>query len=93
MSAHHLLNEDDMKKVCLYCGEDFDPEKWESLHYVRKHYKTNQCGKCGKDAKIEVGFEGSGHDSWSCPFTTKKKKVKEIITVVESPLERAIKNA
>ncbi len=94
MSAHHLLNEGDMKKNCLYCGKDFDQNEWESHHYANRHYKTNQCSECGKGAKIEVGFEGSGHDSWSCPFKTKKKKsVKELIKVVESPLEKVIKGS
>ncbi|MFW6013805.1 MAG: hypothetical protein ACOCZ6_04035 [Nanoarchaeota archaeon] len=94
MSAHHLLNENDMKKKCLYCGNELDICEWESQHYVEKHYKTNSCTTCGKEAIVEVGFEGSGHDSWAAPFNTKKqRRHKGKIKVVESQLEKVIKEA
>lgn len=92
MSAHHLLKETEIKNNCLYCGENFDPSSWETHHNMKRHYKINHCSSCHRTAKIEVDFEGSGHDSWSSPFKIKrKKKTKGKISVIESPLEKAIK--
>lgn len=94
MSAHHLLKEDDMKDKCLYCGTEFEMENWESHHNINRHYKTNHCQTCGRDAKMEVGFEGSGHDSWAAPFSAKRqRRHKGEIKVVESQLEKVIKEA
>lgn len=91
MSAHHLLNEEEMKNRCIYCGKELEKSKWESLNYTNRHYKLNECPHCHKTAKVQVGFEGSGHDSWGKPFKSKRKKTKGSINVIESPLEKAIK--
>ena len=68
MTVHHLINEEELTTKCPYCGIVFnedDVKKWKSNFYLRKHYKENTCRGCGKLCKIEVHFEGSGHDSWA----------------------------
>jgi NAD-dependent SIR2 family protein deacetylase len=96
MSVHQLLGNCDVMDKCMYCGNDFNSSNWESNHYSRKHYKINTCEVCGKSLKVLVDFEGSGHDSWAKPlkFDSNKKinQKNATIEVVESPLEKAIKN-
>ncbi|MFW6220727.1 MAG: hypothetical protein ACOC3X_03555 [Nanoarchaeota archaeon] len=96
MNMHQLLGNDNLIHKCMYCGNSFVHNDWQSNHYSRKHYKINSCQVCGKTLKLLVDFEGSGHDFWNRPlkFDSNKtidQKDVEIVTV-ESPLEKAIKN-
>ncbi len=92
MTPHHLVKEEDGKVRCMYCGTGFEEKGWHTTHNSRKHYKTNICKNCGRTAKIEVAFEGSGHDSWGHQWKGKEEKTRSKVVVVESPLEKAIKN-
>lgn len=66
MTADQVWKERDFKEVCSYCSRPLDSESWKSYFQVAKHYKTNMC-QCGKINKIQVRFEGSGHDTWHKP--------------------------
>lgn len=50
---------------CLYCNKDINLKKWFSEWNEDHHYKTFNCGNCGKKNFVRVKFHGSGHDSWS----------------------------
>lgn len=94
-SSHQLIKGEGSVLKCLYCGTDFDVKKWESDHYMSKHYKTNECACCGKMVKMQVDFSGSGDDGWASPMefdeNIKIAKTEAKMIPVESPLEKAIK--
>ena len=48
---------------CSYCKKDLDLNEWSSDWHDEKHYKSLTCC-CGKKNWCEVGFIGSGHDSF-----------------------------
>lgn len=59
---------------------------------MERHYKIIKCHECLKTEKIEVHFESSGHDTWTGKSKSKDKKTSgDRIIVVDSPLEKAIK--
>ncbi|MFC1728682.1 hypothetical protein ACFLZ7_04455 [Nanoarchaeota archaeon] len=60
---HHVVNEDHQRFTCVYCRKSLLENKWKSKFSEQKHYKCTKCG-CGKEARVKVGFIGSGHDSW-----------------------------
>jgi hypothetical protein len=66
LTAHQVWKERDWKELCSYCAKPLDQKAWKSDFQVSKHYKTNVCS-CGKTTKIQVRFEGSGHDTWHKP--------------------------
>jgi hypothetical protein len=73
---HHLISEEEVLQKCIYCGKGLDTKEWKSGFYVRKHYKTVKCS-CGKENKLTIKFEGSGHDDWlSKRMTTEKLEEK-----------------
>ncbi|MBN2458127.1 hypothetical protein JXB31_03295 [Candidatus Woesearchaeota archaeon] len=82
MTAHHLFSSDHLKHRCMYCGNDLVDKDWESDHVMEKHYKVNKCRKCGKNAKIAVGFDGDGNDSWAMPIEKQLEKNSRIMTIV-----------
>lgn len=63
MGVHHIVNEDDQMKICVYCGNNLSENKWKSVFLQDFHYKTTNC-KCGKKAFLKINFLGSGHDKW-----------------------------
>jgi hypothetical protein len=61
----HLLKEKDLKDICLYCGKEHpDSMEWKSEWCSHIHYKSGKCLNCGKNLRLQVHFEGSGHDLW-----------------------------
>ncbi len=77
VTIHHLIGEEDFKRLCPYCGRDVKPthaHKWHSEFIAEAHYKTLAC-RCGKELRIKVDFHGSGHDNWN----KKKKEAKKTI--------------
>ena len=42
------------------------------------HYKVIKCS-CGKTLSVKVGFQGSGHDSWSKHNVIADKNIKDLI--------------
>jgi hypothetical protein len=60
---HHLFNENSLRSICPYCQSDLSENSWGSEFEGNKHYKISECG-CGSKIHLEVGFDGSGHDSW-----------------------------
>ena len=63
-AAHHLIKEIDTKETCLYCGNKLKGETWNSEFETEFHYKTIVCSGCGKQNRVKVDFQGSGHDHW-----------------------------
>jgi len=58
------VSDDDHSKLnCLYCGNDFKGESWESTWNSDTHYKIRKC-TCGKEVRIPVEFIGDGNDMW-----------------------------
>ena len=67
MTAHHLINEEELVSQCAYCGHMFEKDeiqRWRSFFHMQKHYKKNICCSCGKECSIKISFCGSGHDTW-----------------------------
>lgn len=90
------MKENDLKHICLYCGTERQIDEWETVYSMERHYKIIKCHECNRTEKIEVHFESSGHDSWTGkakdPENRQKTERPEgSITVVDSPLEKAIK--
>ena len=50
---------------CMYCGERLDRDRWKSHFNAHKHYKINSCVRCGKESRVDVNYEGSGHEEWT----------------------------
>ncbi|MBW2992352.1 hypothetical protein KY345_04005 [Candidatus Woesearchaeota archaeon] len=48
---------------CMYCGKKLDRKTWKSHFNAHKHYKVNNCS-CGKETRVDVEYEGSGHEEW-----------------------------
>ncbi|MBW2997275.1 hypothetical protein KY349_02970 [Candidatus Woesearchaeota archaeon] len=63
MTVHHVMQEDEQKHVCAYCGKRTDPRKWMSTFEGTAHYKELKC-TCGRKVTVKVPFMGSGDDSW-----------------------------
>ncbi len=85
MTAHHNVGSDLQKDNCIYCGNNLDPKKWTSEHVIDRHYKTNSCGSCGKEAKMEVDFVGDGTDSWAQPIEKQLEDNRKIQKFIGSP--------
>lgn len=49
---------------CMYCSGGLDRKEWKSRFIGHKHYKVNSCKGCGKEARVDVEYEGSGHEEW-----------------------------
>jgi hypothetical protein len=64
MTADHLVKERDIKETCFYCMRPL--EGWKSEFHANKHYKSITC-QCGKTNKVQMNYEGSGHDTWTAP--------------------------
>jgi len=81
MTAHHLINEEELVAQCAYCGHEFEQEEirsWKSVFHIRKHYKENKCCNCGKECSIKVNFCGSGHDAWVSNIL-KKRNIEDMV--------------
>jgi len=63
--VHHIVKDIHSKKVCTYCGTEFNGEAWDSEFESELHYKIIECPKCRKKNRIKVNFHGSGHDYWN----------------------------
>jgi len=60
----HLMKEDALKDVCLYCGKDMRETMWDAFHHRTKLYMSAQC-ECGKKAIVRLPHYGSGHGQWN----------------------------
>lgn len=49
----------------MYCSNQLDRKRWISHFNVHKHYKVNKCEKCRKESRVDVDYDGSGHEEWS----------------------------
>lgn len=64
METHHHIRDLNSRIQCMYCNKDLSKlDGWESEHCSGIHYKKNRC-ECGKEARIRVHVDGSGHDFW-----------------------------
>ena len=63
MTKDQLVNEEDLKDICVYCSENLSDAEWQSEFLCNTHYKTTLCN-CGKKISVKVDFLGSGHDQW-----------------------------
>lgn len=50
---------------CMYCSNQLDRKKWKSHFNAHKHYKVNKCDNCGKESRVDLDYDGSGHEDWS----------------------------
>ena len=74
MTAHHLITEGFTRTVCPYCWRTMNEREWGSEFEREVHYKSAVC-ECGKNIRLKVDFQGSGHDDWqerTTPFLPKK---------------------
>ena len=76
MTVHHLMQEDEQKHICAYCGKRANPKKWKSRFDGDAHYKELKC-TCGRKVTIRVPFMGSGDDSWSMDLDKRVKEAEE----------------
>ncbi|NQV08624.1 hypothetical protein HQ529_02085 [Candidatus Woesearchaeota archaeon] len=65
MTMHHLVKEETIESMCIYCGDKLSNKRWISEFDFLRHYKTVLC-KCGVKNWIRKGFISSGHehDNW-----------------------------
>lgn len=69
----HILTDEKMGKICWYCRFDISAADWESVHEGIKMYKITTCPGCKSELRVNVSFDGSGHDNWA---GEKKIKIK-----------------
>jgi len=75
-----MVGEENFISQCPYCLREAKPthaNKWRSEFNREIHYKALRCS-CGKDLRIKVSFQGSGHDNWNKKKKTIEDKVKVI---------------
>jgi hypothetical protein len=88
VTRFHLVNEDNLKNQCAYCGTEINSGSWESVFYINRHYKSIKC-KCGKENVIRVDFIGCGHDSeWSSKIPLDKKAKDVVISKFDELVEK-----
>ncbi|MBD3309787.1 hypothetical protein GF351_01060 [Candidatus Woesearchaeota archaeon] len=66
--------------LCPYCSNDLTQTRWESEFHFEKHYKSTMC-MCGKTVRLQVDFDGSGHDRWNRKESSMKESSAGIRTI------------
>ena len=64
MTAHHVVQEGNIIKQCIYCGRDLSSERWDNEISGSHFYKTLKC-RCGKVCRVKINYLSSGHDNFN----------------------------